>query len=322
MNGKNGVKIKEIVERFDLEVLYRGTNYDKAFVTMPDLNRPGLQLMGFYDYFDHHRLQVIGKAETMLLAGMEPELRRQRLEGFFQYDIPALIIARDLEVLPECMETAQKYGRTLLRSSRTTVECTSRIIEYLNDRTAPSITRHGVLLDIYGEGVLITGDSGIGKSETAVELVKRGHRLVADDAVDIRKVGNTLMGRAPELIRHYIELRGIGIVDVQQLFGMSAVKHESKIDLVVVLERWQDDKMYDRLGIDTTCTKLMDVSLPEVTIPVMPGRNLAVIVEVAAMNNRHKKYGFNAAVEFTENIDRYMSQTLAAQQELEDNEDI
>jgi len=318
MTGKNGVKISDIVQHFDLEVLYRGKDYDETFVTIPDLNRPGLQLMGFYDYFDHRRLQVIGKAETMLLSGMEETLRRERLEGFFKYDIPALIIARELEVLPDCMEIAQKYGRTLLRSNRTTVECTSRIIEYLNDRTAPSITRHGVLLDIYGEGVLIVGDSGIGKSETAVELVKRGHRLVADDAVEIRKIGTTLIGTAPELIRHYIELRGIGIVDVQQLFGMSAVKHESKIDLVVVLERWQDDKMYDRLGIDTKCTKLMDVSLPEVTIPVMPGRNLAVIVEVAAMNNRHKKYGFNAAVQFTENIDRYMSQNLAAQQALQE----
>ncbi len=310
MSNSKGISACELVKQFQLEVLYKGKDFDEPQITIPDVNRPGLQLVGFFDYFDPRRLQIMGKAETMMLSGMEPQLRQQRLEGLFMYDIPALIIARELDVFPECIEMAKKYGRTLLRTADTTVVCTSKVIEFLNDRTAPTITRHGVLLDIYGEGVLITGDSGIGKSETAIELVKRGHRLVADDAVEIRQVGNTLLGKAPELIRHYIELRGIGIVDVQQLFGMSAVKHESKIDLVVCLERWDDKKMYDRLGIDTERTLVMDVSLPKVTIPVMPGRNLAVIVEVAAMNNRHKKYGYNAAVEFSENIDRYLSQSV------------
>ena len=303
MTGKNGVKISDIVQHFDLEVLYRGKDYDETFVTIPDLNRPGLQLMGFYDYFDHRRLQVIGKAETMLLSGMEETLRRERLEGFFKYDIPALIIARELEVLPDCMEIAQKYGRTLLRSNRTTVECTSRIIEYLNDRTAPSITRHGVLLDIYGEGVMITGDSGVGKSEAAIELIMRGHRLVADDAVELRRISNQLIGTAPEVIRHYIELRGIGVIDVRQLFGMRAIKVESQLDLVVHFEPWDETKFYDRLGIEDHFTNILDINVPIVTIPVRPGRNLASIVEVAAMNNRHRKFGYNAAQELARRVD-------------------
>ena len=197
---------------------------------------------------------------------------------------------------------AEKYGRTLLATPDTTVVFTSKVIDYLNHELAATVTRHGVLLDIYGEGVLIIGESGIGKSETAIELVKRGHRLVADDAVDIRRVSNQLIGKAPELIRHYIELRGIGLIDLQQLFGMGAVKLESQIDLVVEMEPWQQDKFYDRFGLDEKSMNILGVELPQVTIPVQPGRNLAVIVEVAAMNNRHKKYGFNSAEKMAERL--------------------
>ena len=200
---------------------------------------------------------------------------------------------------------ARKYQRTLLHTAETTVDFTTKVIELLTQLMAPTITRHGVLLDIYGEGVLITGDSGIGKSETAIELVKRGHRLVADDAVDIRRVSDQLIGKAPELIRHYIELRGIGVIDVQQLFGMSAVILEAQIDLVVHLEQWREDKFYDRFGLDEETVDILGVELPILTIPVMPGRNLAVIVEVAAMNNRHKKYGYNAAQKLAEELERH-----------------
>lgn len=301
---KGGVHLQELVDALGLAVLNRGEDYDTALVGIMDVNRPGLQLVGYYDYFDPRRLQVIGMAENKMLEGMDPEKRMESFRDFFSYDIPALVVSRDLDVYPECLAMARKCKRTLLHTADTTVMLTSRVIEYLSQRLAPTTTRHGVLLDIFGEGVMITGESGIGKSETAIELVKRGHRLVADDAVDIRLVANKLLGQAPELIRHYMELRGIGVIDLQQLFGMSAVKQESQIDLVVELERWRDDKFYDRFGLDEETTNILGVEVPTVTIPVQPGRNLAVIVEVAAMNNRHKKFGFNAAQKLADEIER------------------
>ena len=295
---KETVKLKNMVEHFGLKVLNKGWDYETALLGIKDVNRPGLQFVGFYDYFDTRRLQVIGMAETKMLEQMTPSQRTKSFDTFFSYDIPALVISRDLDCFPECMEMAQKHQRTLLETSDTTVVFTSKVIDYLNHELASTITRHGVLLDVNGEGVLIVGDSGIGKSETAIELVKRGHRLVADDAVEIRRVSDQLIGKAPELIRHYIELRGIGVIDLQQLFGMGAVKLETQIDLVVEMERWDEDKFYDRLGLDEKKMNILGVELPMVTIPVQPGRNLAVIVEVAAMNNRHKRYGFNLGSSF------------------------
>lgn len=304
---KGGVPLPELVSSLGMTVLNRGTDYETALVGIKDVNRPGLQLVGFFDYFDERRLQVIGMAETEMLESMSPEQREASFSRLFEYNIPALVIARDLDVYPECLSMARRYNRTLLHTKDTTVDFTTGVIQLLTRRLAPSITRHGVLLDIYGEGMLITGDSGIGKSETAIELVKRGHRLVADDAVDITRINDQLYGKAPELIRHYIELRGIGVVDVQQLFGMSAVKLESQIDLVVHLEKWQDDKFYDRFGLDEETVDILGIKLPILTIPVMPGRNLAIIVEVAAMNNRGKKYGFNAAQKLAEEMERRAS---------------
>ncbi len=292
---KGTIKLKKLVEHFQLKVLLSGADYEQAEIGIKDVNRPGLQFVGFFDYFDPRRLQVIGMAETKMLEGMTHERRAESFARLFDYDIPALVISRDLDCFPECMEMARKYRRTLLSTSDTTVVFTSKVIDYLNHELAATVTRHGVLLDIYGEGVMIIGDSGIGKSETAIELVKRGHRLVADDAVDIRRVSNQLIGKAPELIRHYIELRGIGIIDLQQLFGMSAVKLESQIDLVVEMEPWVEGKFYDRFGLDELSMNVLGIELPKVLIPVRPGRNLASIVEVAAMNNRHKRYGFNSA---------------------------
>ena len=299
---KGTIKLKKLVKHFNLKVLYAGKDYDTAEIGIKDVNRPGLQFMGFFDYFDPRRLQVIGMAETKLLEGMDSARRTESFANLFDYDIPALVISRDLECFPECMEMARKYGRNLLATPDTTVVFTSKVIDYLNHELAATVTRHGVLLDIYGEGVLIIGESGIGKSETAIELVKRGHRLVADDAVDIRRVSNQLIGKAPALIRHYIELRGIGLIDLQQLFGMGAVKQESQIDLVVGMEPWQQDKFYDRFGLDEQTMNILGVELPQVTIPVQPGRNLAVIVEVAAMNNRHKRYGFNSAEKMAQRL--------------------
>ena len=303
---KETIKLSSMVEHFGLQILHKGKDYDKVLIGIKDVNRPGLQFVGFFDYFDPRRLQIIGMAETKMLEQMTSEQRTKSFDALFSYDIPALVISRDLDCYPECMAMAEKHGRTLLETSDTTVVFTSKVIDYLNHELASTITRHGVLLDIYGEGVMIIGDSGIGKSETAIELVKRGHRLVADDAVDISLVSDRLLGKAPELIRHYIELRGIGVIDVQQLFGMSAVKLESQLDLVVELERWQEDKFYDRFGLDEQTVDILGVKLPIITIPVQPGRNLAVIVEVAAMNNRAKKYGFNAAAKLAEELERHV----------------
>ena len=300
-----GVHLPELVERLKMAVVNRGADYETALVGIKDVNRPGLQLAGYFDYFDERRLQVIGMAETKMLESMTSEQRSESFAKLFSYNIPALVVSRDLDIYPECLTMARKYQRTLLHTAETTVDFTTKVIELLTQLMAPTITRHGVLLDIYGEGVLITGDSGIGKSETAIELVKRGHRLVADDAVEIRRISNQLIGTAPEVIRHYIELRGIGVIDVQQLFGMSAVILEAQIDLVVHLEQWREDKFYDRFGLDEETVDILGVELPILTIPVMPGRNLAVIVEVAAMNNRHKKYGYNAAQKLAEELERH-----------------
>ena len=300
-----GVHLPELVERLKMAVVNRGADYETALVGIKDVNRPGLQLAGYFDYFDERRLQVIGMAETKMLESMTSEQRSESFAKLFSYNIPALVVSRDLDIYPECLTMARKYQRTLLHTAETTVDFTTKVIELLTQLMAPTITRHGVLLDIYGEGVLITGDSGIGKSETAIELVKRGHRLVADDAVDIRRVSDQLIGKAPELIRHYIELRGIGVIDVQQLFGMSAVILEAQIDLVVHLEQWREDKFYDRFGLDEETVDILGVERPILTIPGMPGRNLAVIVEVAAMNNRHKKYGYNAAQKLAEELERH-----------------
>lgn len=303
----NAPKVSEYVKKFDLEVLQQGSDFDTATLTVVDVNRPGLQLLNFYDYFDPRRLQVIGKAEITYLNGLSSEERRKCFDALFLYDIPALVFARNLECPHECMESAREYGRTILRAKDTTVNFTSHTVEYLNRMLAPCVTRHGVLLDIYGVGVMITGDSGVGKSEAAIELIMRGHRLVADDAVELRRISNQLIGTAPEIIRHFIELRGIGVINVRELFGMRAIKMEGPLDLVVHFEPWDNQKVYDRLGIDDHYTEILDIQVPIVTIPVRPGRNLASIVEVAAINTRHRFFGFNAAEELARRVDELAS---------------
>ncbi|MCI9120943.1 MAG: HPr(Ser) kinase/phosphatase [Oscillibacter sp.] len=300
---ENGLKVSEFVSLFHLEVLNQGSDFDSALLTVPDLNRPGLQFHSFYDYFDPCRLQVIGKAEVTYLKSLTEVQRRKCFDDLFLYDIPALVIARSLDCFPECLESAREHEKTLLRTEEVTVTFTSRTVEYLNKVLAPCVTRHGVLLDIYGEGVMITGDSGVGKSEAAIELIMRGHRLVADDAVELRRISGQLTGSAPEVIQNYIELRGIGVIDVRQLFGVRAIKNEAQLDLVVHFEPWDSTKFYDRLGIEDHFIDILDIQVPIVTIPVRPGRNLASIVEVAAMNNRHRKFGYNAAQELAMRVD-------------------
>ena len=306
MNTNRSVRVKDIIEKFQMEVINRGTDYDTEILTITDVNRPGLQFIGFFDYFDPRRLQIIGKSEVTFLRGYSSEERRKCFEDLFCYEIPALVISRKLDIFPECLEMAQKYGRTLLRTHHTSVEFTSMTIDYLNHALAPVITRHGVLVDVYGEGVLIFGDSGIGKSETAIELIKRGHRLVADDAVEITRIGSSLIGTAPELIRNYLEVRGVGVIDVEKLFGVGAVQDSTEIDMVIQFEKWADDKFYDRLGLDENHTTILEVPVPQMTIPVSAGRNLAATVELAAMNNRQKKHGFNSAREFAAQIDGHI----------------
>lgn len=300
---RNPASLKQMVDVFHMEVLHQGRDFDSAVVTISDVNRPALQLVGFYDYFDDKRLQILGRSEMRYLDRMTEAERSRVFNKLMSYEFPALIIARGMDAPVELVAMAQKHGRTLLRTGESTVDVTSQLIDYLNRILAPQIARHGVLMNIYGQGVLILGDSGIGKSETAIELLKRGHRLVADDAVEIRRISNSLYGTAPEIIRHYIEIRGVGVIDVQQLFGMGAVQFDTEIDLVIQLEQWIDGKFYDRLGLGEEKYTMLDVELPVVTIPVRPGRNLAGIVEIATMKNRQMKYGFNAARDFVTQFD-------------------
>ncbi len=288
--------LKKMLDEFKLEVLYMPEGGENILISSNDTNRPGLQFAGFYEYFDNKRIQVMGMMERAYLEGIEPEMRKKRISDLLSYHFPALILTRGQEVLPEMMEVAPNYEIPILRTEESTSVFIAKLLAFLNLQLAPRITRHGVLIEIYGEGVMIMGESGVGKSETAVELVKRGHRLIADDAVEIRKASNiTLVGSSPDNIRHFLELRGIGIVNARQLFGIGSVKMSEKIDMVVEMEQWNPEKTYDRMGVDTHYMTILGVKVPLLNIPVKPGRNLAVILEVAAMNNRQKKMGYNAA---------------------------
>ena len=305
------VALKKLVEEFKLEIAYTATDYESIRITVEDVARPGLQLAGFFDHYEPMRLQVMGNVEMSYVKKLQPHERYAIYDRLFSYKFPALLVARGIAPHEEMLEMAKKYNITILRSPEPTSAIVSSIITYLKAALAPRITRHGVLVEVYGEGILLTGDSGIGKSEAAVELLKRGHRLIADDAVEIRKVtANSIMGTAPDLIRNYIELRGIGIINVAKLFGMGAVKQENEINLVVNIVPWNTQEVYDRLGLEEKYTEILGVKVPMNVIPITPGRNLAVILEVAAMNNRQKKMGYNAAVEFTDQINRHFDENL------------
>lgn len=310
MAEKFTVALSKIIDEFKLEVIHMPCEASEILIDENDVTRPGLQLMGFYEYFNPERIQIIGKMEFAYLSTIDEKTRYERLEKLISQKLPALVITRELPYFDEMLELAKKYEMPLLRSKESTSNFMSGLIAFLNLNLAPRITRHGVLIEIYGEGVFITGESGVGKSETAIELVKRGHRLVADDAVEIRKVSNiSLVGSSPENIRHFLELRGIGIINARRLFGMGAVKMTEKIDLVVEMELWNPEKIYDRMGMDIQYVSLLGVKVPSLTIPVKPGRNLAVILEVAAMNNRQKKMGYNAALELMNRLGMQMDTT-------------
>ena len=297
------VELTKIITSHKLEKVYYTDEMDNISIECADINRPGMQLAGFYDYFSPDRIQIIGKVEMTYLSQFSDAERNEKIDLLFSKKFPAVVLTRNQDPYPEMIEAAKKYNIPILKTAEHTSRFMSDIITNLNVLLAERITRHGVLVEVYGEGILLLGESGVGKSETAIELLKRGHRLVADDAVEIKKVSNkTLVGSSPDMIRHFIELRGIGIVNVRNIFGMGAVKDSEKIDLVLNLEPWRQDYSYDRLGLEETTVEILGLQVPSITVPVKQGRNLAVIVEVAAMNNRQKRMGFNAARELNQRL--------------------
>ena len=290
------VNLRDVVEKFSLEEIECSGRINDIDIVTTEVNRPGLQLVEYYEHFDRERIQIIGNVETAYLVEMSGEKRRECLDDFFKCGFPCIVVARNLRVFDEMREVSKKYNIPILRTKEKTSTFLSNIIEYLNEELAPIITLHGVFVEVYGEGILILGKSGVGKSEAALELVKRGHRLVADDIVEVKKISEkTLIGTAPSIIRHFIEIRGIGILDIKKLYGVGSVKVTENIALIINLEYWDENKNYDRLGLSENYTNILGVDVPSLSIPVGPGRNLAVIVEVAAINIRQRKMGYNAA---------------------------
>ena len=292
------IPLSKIIHELQLETAFLPKSADDILIQSRDVVRPGMELNGYHEYFDPNRIAVLGRAEMYMLESLKPERRAMALDSYLSLKPPAVIVARGIDPGKDFMEIAETYHVPVLRTTESTSNVVASLVAYLNVELAPRITRHGVLVEVYGEGILLVGDSGVGKSETAIELIKRGHRLIADDAVEIRRVSSkSLVGQSPENIRHFIELRGIGIINARRIFGRGAVKRQEKIDMCINLEIWDATKVYDRMGMDSEYTEILGIKVPVMTIPVKPGRNLAIIIEVAAMNNRQKKMGYNAAYE-------------------------
>ena len=297
------IPLSKIIHELQLETAFLPKSADDILIQSRDVVRPGMELNGYHEYFDPNRIAVLGRAEMYMLESLKPERRAMALDSYLSLKPPAVIVARGIDPGKDFMEIAETYHVPVLRTTESTSNVVASLVAYLNVELAPRITRHGVLVEVYGEGILLVGDSGVGKSETAIELIKRGHRLIADDAVEIRRVSSkSLVGQSPENIRHFIELRGIGIINARRIFGMGAVKLQEKIDMCINMEIWDATKLYDRMGIDSEYTEILGIRVPVMTIPVKPGRNLAVIIEVAAMNNRQKKMGYNAAQELLSSL--------------------
>ncbi len=310
------VSLVQIIEKMKLENLTPEIDVKKIKVTQPDINRPALQLAGYFEHFDSTRLQIIGFVEYTYMEGLTDERKREVYEKLMSYEVPAIVYCREMQPDPIMMEIALAHNKPILMTRKTTSAFMAEIIRWLNVKLAPCISVHGVLVDVYGEGVLITGESGIGKSEAALELVKRGHRLVTDDVVELRKVSDdTLIGTAPDVTKHLIELRGIGIVDIKALFGASSVKDTQQIDLVIRLEDWDKDKEYDRLGLEENYTEYLGNKVVCHNIPIRPGRNLAIICESAAVNHRQKKMGYNAAQELYTRVQNSLAKRRSEEDE-------
>ena len=298
-------RLSKLAADLKMDIVYKSTDFHEVLIYTGDINRPGLQLTGFFDHFEPSRIQIIGRMENAYMERLTVEEKTNKWDSLMENKIPALIMCHGAELSGELIEAAMKYDVTVLNTMAHTTEVMSDIIRIIKPEVAPRKTIHGVLVEVYGIGLLLTGESGVGKSEAAIELLKRGHRLIADDAVEVKAIDvKVIQGTAPELIRHYVELRGIGVVDVRQIFGVGAVKATQDIHLVINLEQWNDNAHYDRLGIHEKTIDILGVKVATVTIPVKPGRNLAVILEVAAMNQRQKLMGYNAALEFTKQIDK------------------
>lgn len=301
---KDRVSISQLIEELNLKVINMPKDME-YYVECEDVNRTGLPLAGYFEYFAYERIQIIGRTEYNYFKNIDNNRRKKILDKFFSYEIPVLIVTRDLEVDEDIIEYAKKYNRVVLSINSNTTRFINKLSNYLDNKLAPYVTIHGVLVDVYGIGVLIKGESSIGKSETALELIQKGHRLVADDAVEIKKVDESrLVGQAPELLKHYMEIRGIGIIDVKSLYGVGAIKNQKSIDLVIELESWNQQKYYDRLGLDREYEKILDKKIEKLVIPVKPGRNTSMIIEVAAMNFRQRGMGIDAAQEFTEKLSK------------------
>lgn len=296
------IKLHKVVENLGLEIIIESTDYKDIVLENPDVNRPGLQLTGYMEDFPFERLQIVGSVEYKYLTSLDSKMQYERFRGILSYDIPAVIFSYDREINEDIEDLARYYDVTLLRSPAKTTKLISDISNQLEYQLAPSTNLHGELLEVFGVGVLIMGKSSVGKSEAALELVNRGHRLVADDMVDITAIDNKIIGTSPDNIRHFMELRGLGIINVRRLYGSGAIKKESQVDMVIELEQWKDDFEYDRLGIDQHYIELLDIKLPHMVVPVRAGRNIALIIEVAAMNQREKALGYNAAKVMTDNI--------------------
>jgi HPr kinase/phosphorylase len=298
---KFSVNLSYIIEKMTLEPLYLAQNDPQ--IESSSVNRPGLQITGFFDFFNNEQIQVFGMEEMTYLRGIDENLRRATLDKLFSLGVPAFVIARNLEIFPEMLEFAKKHDVSLLKTGLPTTEFIGKLVQFLGVELAPHIRRHGVFIEVYGEGVLTLGESGIGKTETAIELMKRGHRLISDDAVDLRRTSSeTIIGSAPKNLKYFAELRGIGIVDVKNIFGIGSVKDSERVDLVISLENWDEKKTYERLGLVTEYVEILGVKIPQLTIPVRPGRNLATIFEIAVMNNKQRKMGYNAVEELNRRI--------------------
>lgn len=304
----NSISVARIAELMDLKNFTGNMDLKKFKITKSDINRPALQLAGYYEHFDSNRVEVVGRVEYSYMQKFSSEERRANYEKLMQFEIPCVIFCRDIHPSPEFMDAANKNGVPVLGTGRATSDFTAELIYTLGEQLAPCITIHGVLVDVYGEGILITGESGIGKSEAALELIRRGHRLVTDDVVEIRRInGHTLIGTSPDITRHFIELRGIGIIDVKTLYGVECVKEKQQIDLVIKLEDWKKDADYDRLGLEDEYTEYLGNKVVCHSLPIRPGRNLAVICETAAVNHRQKKMGYNAAQELYRRVQQNMT---------------
>jgi len=297
------VKLTKLVDEFSLEGIVVPDNINDIVVTRSDVSRPGLPLCGYFEYFEGGRIQIMGRMEISFIESLSPEKRIEALSNFLSKGVVCVVVTAGLDVCEDLVDLCKEYNTPMYRTTNDTSNFTAALIASLNIHLAERITLHGVLIEVYGEGILLLGDSGMGKSETAIELVKRGHRLIADDSVDIKRVSaKTLVGSAPEIIRHYVEMRGIGIVDIRRIFGMGAIKLSEKIDLIINIEDWEKGKVYERLGLVDTYTDILGIKIPSITVPVTPGRNLAVIIEIAAMNNRQKRMGYNTAEEFNKKL--------------------